>query len=162
MQKSPNKKTEVCGSFAKKYEIRIALSKKKERKYQDLSEKQINWLKKFMGRSDMTYVNPEKWDHVYIGKFEEKSLYVQKQHLLWKLRDVLDIVNVNEIADIPNENLSFQDKFEKRLSFSMQYNFFKSHKECVWNRGIPEFLSLFEVCENACLIAKGDRQIIEN
>ena len=45
-------------------------------KYKDLSEEQIDWLTEFMDRSDMTYINPGKRDHVYIGKFDEKSLYV--------------------------------------------------------------------------------------
>ena len=37
--------------------------------------------------------------------------------LLWKLRDVLHIVNGNEIVGFQNENLSFQDRFEKILLF---------------------------------------------
>ena len=44
-----------------------------------------------MGRSDITSVNPGKKDHVYIGKFEGKSQYIQKQYFLRKLRDVLDM-----------------------------------------------------------------------
>ena len=38
LPKSPNKKKEVIGSLAKKYRIRITLSKRKGRKYEDLSE----------------------------------------------------------------------------------------------------------------------------
>ena len=55
LPKGPNKKMEVIGSLAKKYRIRIALSKRKERKYEDLSEEQNDWLKEFMDRSDMTF-----------------------------------------------------------------------------------------------------------
>ena len=65
---------EVIGSFAKKHTIRIALSKK--------------GTKIDVGRSDITSINPGKSDHVYIGKFEGKSQYIQKQYLLRKLRDV--------------------------------------------------------------------------
>ena len=44
-----------------------------------------------MGGSDITSINPGKRDHVYIGKFEGKSQYIQKQYFLRKLRDVLDM-----------------------------------------------------------------------
>lgn len=64
---------EVIGSFAKKHTIRIALKK---------------GTKIDVGRSDITSINPGKRDHVYIGKFEGKSQYIQKQYLLRKLRDV--------------------------------------------------------------------------
>ena len=55
--KGPNKKMEVLGSLTKKYKIAIALSKNKGQKYEDLSEEQIDYLKGFMDRSDMTYIN---------------------------------------------------------------------------------------------------------
>ena len=67
----------------------------------------------------MTYINPGKRDHIYIGKFEGRSQNVQKRNLLWKLRNVLDIVNGNEIVGFQNGNLGFQDRLEKKLSFSM-------------------------------------------
>ena len=78
-----------------------------------------------MDRSDMTYINPGNRDHIYIRKFEGRSQNVQKRNLLWKLRNVLDIVNGNEIVGFQNGNLGFQDRFEKKLSFSMLYNFFQ-------------------------------------
>ena len=34
-----------------------------------------------MDRSDMTYINPEKRDHVYIGKFQGKSLCMFKSNI---------------------------------------------------------------------------------
>ncbi|XP_066916722.1 uncharacterized protein [Clytia hemisphaerica] len=153
---SPNKKMEVIGSLAKKYKLRNALSKKKGRKYEDLSEEQVEWLKDFLERSDMTYINPGKKDHVYIGKIDGVSQYVQKQYLLWTLRDTLDIINGNDEIrrEKRNEN-SFQDMFGKKLSFARLYNFFKVHKQYVWNRDIAESSCLCEVCENACLLAKG-------
>ena len=48
---------EVLGSLTKKYKIAIALLKNKGQKYEDLSEEQIDYLKGFMDRSDMTYIN---------------------------------------------------------------------------------------------------------
>ena len=68
----------------------------------------------------MTYINPGKRDHVCNGKIEGKS------EKLRKLRDVLGIVNGNEIIGFQNDNLSFQYRFEKKLSFLKLYNFFKN------------------------------------
>ena len=61
---------EVIVSLAKKYKISIALSKKKGRKYECLSEEQIYWLKELIDRSDMSHINPGKRDHFCNGKFE--------------------------------------------------------------------------------------------
>ena len=85
-----------------------------------------------MDRSDMNYINPGKRDHAYVGKPEGKSQYVQKQYLLWKLIDVLYIiVSGNEIVGFQDYKLTFQDRFEKKLSFSNLCNFFKSHKQYI-------------------------------
>ena len=154
LPKSPNKKMEVIGSLAKKYQIRIAFATKRGRKYEDLSEKEVEWLKIYMERPEMTYINPGKKDHVYVGKIDGKSSFVQKQYLLWTLRDTLDIINGNELEGGSNET-SFNGRFGKMLSFGRLYNFFKVHKQYVWNRDIPESSCLCEICENACLLAKG-------
>ena len=58
-------------------------------------------------------------------------------------------------VNFQNENLSFHDRFEKKLSFSKLCNFFESHKKCVCYRDMPEPSCLCEVCENTCLVAKG-------
>ena len=42
---SPNKKMEVIGSLNKKYKMRIALCRKQCRKYEDLSDEEVKWLK---------------------------------------------------------------------------------------------------------------------
>ena len=71
----------------------------------------------------MTYINPGKKDNVYVGKVDGKSVYVQKQYLLWTLRDTLDIINGSEFEGDPNKEASFPGKFEKKLSFAKLYNF---------------------------------------
>ena len=136
---SPNKKMEVIGSLAKKYKMRIALCRKRGRKYEDLSEEEVKWLKNYLERPEMTYINPGKKDNVYVGKVDGKSVYVQKQYLLWTLRDTLDIINGSEFEGGPNN----------------EANFFKAHKQYIWNKNIPESSCLCEICENACLLAKG-------
>ena len=152
---SPNKKMEVIGSLAKKYKVRIALCKKRGRKYEDLSEEKVNWLKNYLERPEMTYINPGKKDNVYVGKVDGKSMYVQKQYLLWTLRDTLDIINGSKFEGGPNNEASFPGTFEKKLSFAKLYNFFKAHKQYIWNKNIPESSCLCEICKNACLLAKG-------
>ena len=64
---------EVIGSLAKKYKVRIALCKKRGRKYEDLSEEKVNWLN-YLERPEMTYINPGKIDNVYVGKVDGKSM----------------------------------------------------------------------------------------
>jgi len=155
LPKSPNKKMEVIGSLAKKYQMRIALSKKKGRKCEDLSEEQVEWLREYLERPEMTYINPGKKDNVYIGKIDGKSQYVQKQYLLWTLKETLDIINGSEFVGLSRNESSFPEMFDKKLSFAKLYSFFKAHKQYVWNRDIPESSCLCEVCENACLLAKG-------
>ena len=145
---------EVIGSLAKKYKMRINLAKKRGRKYEDLTEEEVEWLKNYMERPEMTYINPGKKDNVYVGKIDGKSSFVQKQYLLWTLRDTLDIINGSELEGVPNET-SFNGRFDKVLSFERLYHFFKVHKQYVWNRDIPESSCLCEICENACLLAKG-------
>ena len=81
-----------------------------------------------------------------------KREYKQKRYLLWKLRDLLEIMKGSKI--IINENFSsFTEVFEHELSFRQMYNFLKMHKEVVYNSDIPH--SSCEVCENTSLLAKG-------
>ena len=94
--------------------MRIALSKKRGRKYEDLSEEEVNWLKNYLERPEMTYINPGKKDNVYVGKVDGKSMYVQKQYLLWTLRDTLDIINGSKFEGGPNNEASFPGTFEKK------------------------------------------------
>ena len=89
---------EVIGRLAEKYKMRIALALKRGRKYEDLASEQIEQLKKFLDKLDMIYINPGKKDHVYVGKKDGVSQYTQKQYLLWTLRDILEILNGNEIV----------------------------------------------------------------
>jgi len=71
------------------------------------------------------------------------------------LRDLLNILNGNEVAGSTAGVETFFGKFEKPLSFSLLYNFVRNHKQFVYNQDIPQGSCLCEVCENACLLAKG-------
>jgi len=59
----------VLSNLAKKYDLRIQLNgKKRGRKAKTLTREQDDWLFDVLGRSDMTYTNPGRKDHVYTGK----------------------------------------------------------------------------------------------
>ena len=58
-------------------------------------------------------------------------------------------------VNFQNENLSFRDRFEKKLSFQSYETFSRATKQCVCYRDMPEPSCLCEVCKNACLVAKG-------
>lgn len=75
------------------------------------------------------------------------------------MRDILDIVNRTGKIEIAN---SFNLKFEKLLTFSQLYDFFKAHKEYSYNKDISHGSCLCEICENTTLLAKGLSKVLEN
>ena len=148
---SPRKKAEVIGTLAKKLNLRIAVHKKSGRKKNDEEEE---WTDNFLERSDITYTTPGRRGTVYVGMDGGKREYKQKRYLLWKLRDLLEIINGSKI--ITNENFpSFTEAFEHEFSFRQMYNFLIIHKEVAHNSDIPHSSCLREVCENASPLAKG-------
>jgi len=120
-----------------------------------LTDEEKKWIVESLDRGDLTYVNPGRKDHVYVGKKDGERQYCQKRYLLWNLRDLLNILNGNEVAGSTAGVETFFGKFEKPLSFSLLYNFVRNHKQFVYNQDIPQGSCLCEVCENACLLAKG-------
>ena len=70
LPKSPRKKNEILGSLAKKYKFCIVMNKKKT----ELTEEEKQWIVDNLGRAGLTYVNPGRKDHVYIGKICDISL----------------------------------------------------------------------------------------
>ena len=75
---SPHKKTEVISNLAKKYNLKIQLKNNRGRKPKVLSEEQEKWIIDFLERPEMTYTNPGRKDHVYIGKINGEKQFVQK------------------------------------------------------------------------------------
>ena len=156
---SPNKKVEVVSALTEKFSLRIKMKKKPGPKKSELTTEEENWLHDFLNRGDISYVNPGRADNVYVGKREGKRQYIQKRYLLWKLRDLFDIINGSDLlnsdddADVCND--SFPSAFNKELSFSLMYSFLKKCKQYVFNKHIPHHTCLCEICENASLLAKG-------
>ena len=153
---SPGKKAEVIGTLSKKFNQRIAVhiksGKKKEwikwrgrrmnwELYGPFSGIGFNWLKAtepLRGGSllftnkftfyHITYTTSGRRDPVYVGMDGGKREYKEKRYLLWKLRDLLEIINGSKI--IISENFpSFTEAFEYEFSFRQMYNFLKMHKE---------------------------------
>lgn len=156
------KKMKSSVLLAKKYQLRISLNPKKTgRKPTELTEEEKQWLCNSLDRADLTYINPGRRDHVYIGKKDGQRQYRQKRYLLWNLRDLLNILNGNEVSGSPTGVETFVECFEKPLSFSLLYNFIKSYKQFIYNQNIPQGSCLCEVCENSCLLAKGINRYIK-
>ena len=83
-----------------------------------------------------------------------KRQFKQKRRLLWKILDLLGIINASKA--ITNEQYaSFPETFQRDLSFRQLNEFLMGHKELVCNDQIPQSSCLYELCENAILLAKG-------
>ena len=92
------KKVEVIGSLAKKFKVSIAVAKNKaRRKKNELSQEEREWLKKFLEREDKTYITPGRRNTVYVGMDHDKRQYKQKRYLLWKIRDLLGVINASKV-----------------------------------------------------------------
>ena len=98
------------------------MNKKPGRPENDLTEEEIDWLSEFMKRPDITYTNPGKKDQRYIGKKDDKSMFVPIGYLLWTIRDLLDIINGCSLV-IETETDNFTAIFDKAL---------KAHNHLFW------------------------------
>ena len=135
LPKSPHKKAEIMKKLVEKYQVKMPFkNSKRGRSRKDLNEEEKQWLETFLSRSDVTYSNRRRKDHVYVGKIDGKRRYKQRLFLLWTLRDLLDIANGSGKVDVSD---SFYQKFEKLLTFSQLYDFLKYHKEYCCNQNIP-------------------------
>ena len=154
LPKNPQQRSEIVQTLKKKFDLRINLSTKKPgRPGNELCDDEIDWLSEFMERPDITYTNPGRRDQRYIGKENGKSKFVPIRYLLWTLRNLLDMINGSSL--VAQEKFdSFEEIFDKRLTFRQLYNFVKSRKYFVFNRDIPQASCLCEICENIVYLAK--------
>ena len=79
LPKSPHKKAEIMQRLATKYKLRIIFQQNRGRPRKELNEEEKIWLIEFLNRFKISYTNPGRKDHVYIGKIDGKSKYKQKQ-----------------------------------------------------------------------------------
>ena len=117
-----------------------------------MNEEERKWLETFLSRNEVSYTNPGKKDHVYVGKIDGERRYKQRLYLYWNLRDLLDIMSGTGKVDVTD---TFYQNFKKLLTFSQLYDFLKYHKEYCYNQNIPHGSCLSERYENCVLFAKG-------
>ena len=72
------------------------------RKKNELIGEEEEWSENFLERSEITYTTAGRMDTVYVGMYGSKRKYKQKRYLLWKLRDLLEIIYGFKV--ITNEN----------------------------------------------------------
>ena len=72
--KSPYKKAEVIKKFVEKYHVKIPFNTKRGRPLKDLNEEK-KWLETFFFCSEVSYTNPGRKDHVYVGKIDGERRY---------------------------------------------------------------------------------------
>ena len=106
-------------------------------------------LKTFLSRSNVSYTNPGKNDHVYVSKIDGECRCKERLYLLWNLCNLLNIINGPEKVDV---TYTFYQNFEKLLTFSQLYDFVKYHKEYCYNQYFPHGSCLCEIVKIAsCL-----------
>ena len=135
LPKSPRKKTEVIKGLASKYKLRIRFNNKKRRRTEKvINDEQTAYLDEFFERPDITYINPGRKDHVYLGKVDAEKTYAQKR-----------------------EMLNGEEKNSYKFTFKQMYKYIKTKKQLILQGNIPDTSCLCKVCDNSCLIAKALR-----
>ena len=71
------------------------------RKKNELRQEAREYLENFLERADITYTTPGRRDTVFVGMDYGNRQYKQKRYLLWKIRDLLDVINASKV--ITNE-----------------------------------------------------------
>ena len=98
---------------------------------------------------------------MYVGKKDGVKVYEQKRYLLWKIPDLHEITNggsfIEEVGGDP-----FSNAFGRPLKFALLYDNLKLHKEFVFNRDIPQWSFLCELCENVTLLATGVNKVLKD
>ena len=161
LPKSPGKRREVLHEITKKLCVRFDFKAKRGKKKDELSDEQLKWLKEFIDRPDISYMNPGRKDHRYVGKKDGVKVYKQKRYLLWKIRDLHEITNGGSVIEEAGGD-SFSNAFGRPLKFALLYDVLKLHKEYVFNRDIPLWSCLCESCENVILLATGVNMVLKD
>ena len=73
-----------------KFCVRFDFKRKKKDKP---SDEELKWLKEFLDRPDISYMNLGRKDHVYVVKRDGVKVYERKCYLLWKIRDLHEAEN---------------------------------------------------------------------
>ena len=66
--KSPGNQREVLHEITNTICVRLDFKAKREKKRDELSDEKLKWFKEFLDHPDISYMNPGRKDHVYVGK----------------------------------------------------------------------------------------------
>ena len=80
-----------------KFILRMNLESKAGRRKKEINEEEKEWIEEFLERADVSYTIPDRKDTVYIAIVNSKRNYKKKRYLLWKIWDLLDIINGSKI-----------------------------------------------------------------
>ena len=115
-----------------------------------LTQAEIDWLKEIFDRRYITYTRPGMKDHKYLGKVDRERMFAQKWYLLWRMQDILGLLNL-----ISNEGVEiFNSKFSKEIIFRQLYEFIKIQGQLVYNRNISQSSCFCKIYKNAVCISK--------
>ena len=148
---------QITNKFCVRFDFKAKRGKKKD----EPSDEELTWLKEFLDRPDILYMNPGRKDHVYVGKKDGVKVYEQKRYLLWKIQDLHEIANGGSVIEEAGGD-SFSNAFGRPLKFALLYDVLKLHKEYVFNRDIPQWSCLCELCENVTLLATGVNKVLKD
>ena len=148
---------EITNKFCVRFDFKAKSGKKKNK----LSDEELKWLKEFCGRPNISYMDSGRKDHVYLGKKDGVTVYQQKRYLLCKIGDLHEITNCGSGIEEANGD-SFSNAFGRPLKFALLYDVLKLHKEYVFNRDIPQWSCLYELCENVTLLATGVNKVLKD
>ena len=81
-------------SLAKQFKLKIKYDNQPKvgRPKNNLAD-EVEWLRVFLERPDITYTLPGMKDQKYTGKVNGESTFVQRCYLLWTLGKIVDVLN---------------------------------------------------------------------
>ena len=146
---------EIINKFCVHFDFKAKRKKKKD----ELTDDGLKWLKEY--RPDISCMNAGRKDHMYVGKKDGVKVYEQNRYLLQKIRDLHEIANSEGgIEEVGGE--FFSNAFDRPLKFALLYDVLKLHKEYVFNRDIPQWPCLCELCENVVLLSTGVKEVLKD
>ena len=86
---------EIVKSLAKQFKLKIKYDNQPKvgRPKNNLAGDEVEWLRVFFERPDITYTLLGMKDQKYTGKLNGESTLVQRRYLLWTLGEIVDILN---------------------------------------------------------------------
>ena len=100
-------------------------------------------------------------DHVNVRKKDGVKVYEQKRYLLWKIRDLHETTNGGSVIEEAGGD-SFSNAFGRPMKIALPYDVLKLHKEYVFNRDIPQWSCLCELCQNVILLATSVYKVLKD